>query len=146
MDTLEIFSVASSIFSVALAIFAIWFANLQRVESSQNYENTKTVLAEITKVLEKTQLLVSENFQNLLNSVTDQQAKMLDSLKPRPTQEEKMSDLIIKLADEPEKLERVGELLVRVSAAQQQTAQAADPWSMILQAAMQQQQQQQGKK
>jgi translation initiation factor 2 alpha subunit (eIF-2alpha) len=92
-----------------LALFAIWLAFQQRRESAQNYENTKNVLPEINKVMEKTELLVSENFQNMLKSITDQQGMMLESLKPRTSQEEKMADLIVRLADEPEKLDRVAE-------------------------------------
>ena len=94
-----IFSIIASGVSIFLALFAIWLAFQQRRESSASYEKTKDVLSEITRVMEKTQLLVSDNFQNLLTSVTNQQGQMLESLKPRATQEERTMDLLVGLAD-----------------------------------------------
>lgn len=142
MQVLEAFSLTASAFSVMLALFAIWLAFQQRRESAQNYESTKEVLAEIEKVMEKTELLVSENFQNLPKSITDQQAQMLESLKPRPTRDEKMADLMIRLADEPDKLDRVVQSIAKVTAAQQTALTAGqDAATLLLQlmAASQQQ-------
>src|SRR3989304_1261119 len=105
MSDMEAFSIAGSAFSIFLAGFAVWFAFVQRRESQDNYANTKDVLGEITRVSEKTEMLVSENFQRLLGSIVDQQAQMLDSLKPRPTAQDKYADFIMKLAaEDPEKL------------------------------------------
>jgi hypothetical protein len=121
MNPLEAFSVAASVFSIGLAIFAIWFSLQQRREAQQNFVLTKDVLNEIEKVMEKTEVLVSENFQNLLKSMTDQQMQMLESLKPKLTAEEKYADLFTKLAQgEPEKLTTVVDAILRVQQAQHQ--------------------------
>ncbi|MFL6283861.1 MAG: hypothetical protein ACJ74Q_12040 [Pyrinomonadaceae bacterium] len=120
MSAVEAFSIATSAFSILLALFAIWVAFQQRKESQQSYENTKDVLAEIEKVLEKTQMLVSENYQNLLTCVTDQQKLLLDSLKPKPTSEEKYTDLVLETAvQRPDKLEAVVAAISKVSQRQQ---------------------------
>jgi hypothetical protein len=106
---LEIFSISASIVSVVLAIFAVWLAFQQRKESQNAYEKTKDVLSELEKVMKSTELLVSDNFQNLLQSITDQQGQMLDALKPKPNNDDIMTDLIVRLADEPDKLAKVTE-------------------------------------
>ena len=136
MGSVEIFSVASSIFSVALALFAIWFAVLQRKESQEAYEKTKGVLSELHSVMDKTQLLVSDNFQNLLGSITNQQAQMLEALKPRPTQEAMYAELIVKLASEdPEKLDKVANVISRFQKVQPQSPQPGGELAALLQLA-----------
>lgn len=126
MSTAEAFSIAASIVSIALAAFAIWFAVAQRQESQGNYTSTKDVLGEITKVMEKTELLVSQNFQDLLKNMTEQQNKVLESvLAPRPTERERVVDLMIKLAsDDPAKLEAVAIALEKIGGTPQPQAQA----------------------
>lgn len=132
MDLSSVFSIASSVFSIFLAIFAIWLAFQQRKESQGSYENTLDALNEMKRVTEKTELLVSENFQNLLTSVTEQQGKMLESLKPRATAEEKYADLFVKLAgEEPEKLNSVVEAIAKIQSAQPKQ-QSNDSLSQLL--------------
>lgn len=83
--------------------------------------------------MEKTELLVSDNFQKLLASVTDQQRQLLESLRPRPTQEEKYADLFIHLASqEPEKLDSVVNAIVKVTQAQPQQRTQADALTELL--------------
>ena len=114
MNFITILSLTASAFSIALAIFAIWLSFQQRKESQNNYENTKSVLSEVEKAMAKTEMLVSDNFQNLLKSMTEQQNKMLESLKPRPTTEEKYAEMFANLAqDDPDKLNAVADAIAR---------------------------------
>ena len=56
--------------SIIIAIFAIWISKSAERESRSNYEKTKDVLAEIDKkavIIERT---VTDNQQQLLNTVT----------------------------------------------------------------------------
>lgn len=138
---LEAFSIAAATFSIALAMFAIWLASQQRKESQTNYTNTKDALSKIEKVMEKTELLVSENFQNLLKSVTEQQGKMLESFKPRQTAEDKYADLLIKLADEPDKLNEVIDAISKMSVARQKQVGSGDLLQQLINLGMKQQDQ-----
>lgn len=82
-----------------MAIFAIWLSLNQRKESQSAYDKTKNVLAELEKVI--------NNFQNLLKSITDQQGQLLGAMKPKPNNEDIMIDLIVKIANTPDKLEKI---------------------------------------
>jgi hypothetical protein len=126
VDLVAIFSLAASLFSIALAIFAIWLALKQRGESAESYDKTKDVLGQLDSVMKKTETLVSENFQNLLKSITNQQGQMLEALKPRPDNQERITDLLIRLADDPEKLDRVVETIQKFNMAKSQPQASGD--------------------
>lgn len=121
MTTVEVVSIAAALFSITLAIFAIWMSFQQRRESQENYDNTKTVLSEIEKVMEKTEMLVSDNFQNLLKSITDQQNRLVESLAPKPSAQDRYVDLFVKMADDPEKLSTMVDVISKISASRPQT-------------------------
>jgi hypothetical protein len=112
MTVAEAFSIAASLVSIILAIVAIWFADKQRRESQVNADSARAALAEINTIVGKVETLVSENFQNLLTNTTAQQAKMIEAaLTPRLTKDEMVMQLFIKLADEPEKLGAMMEIV-----------------------------------
>jgi len=118
LSLIEAITFVATGFSIILAVFALWMANQQLRESRANYDSTKALLSKIEKVMEKTELLVSENFQKLLQSMVDQQNKMIEHLKPKITPEE----VIFKLAQEdPEKLDKVAEAVIKISQAQPQS-------------------------
>jgi hypothetical protein len=107
---------AASLFSMMLAIFAIWLAFQQRRESQANYEKTKDVLGEVRQMMQKTELLVSENFQNLLSSITEQQTRMLEAMKPKKTSDELLFELAT--SENPQKLDSVVNAIIRIQEAQ----------------------------
>lgn len=105
---MEVFSIAASLFSVALALFAIWMSDKQRKESEENFRQSKDVFAKLEGVMEKVQLLVSDNFQNLIRSITEQQGKMLESMKPKtPADERYVEQMFEVLRDDPQKSDKL---------------------------------------
>lgn len=145
MDTINVISIAASLFSIALAIFAIWIARKDREASQLNYEHTKTVMNEIEKVLEKTQILVSDNFQKLLSSAVDQQQRMLNTvLSPKPTTQEKFIDLAFQLLREDvDKFDKLINTIKDISS--NKAGQSSDLLKAILQTNVQKRQELPGK-
>ncbi len=111
----EIIGLAGSLFSIALAVFVIWLSMTQRKESQSNCEKTKDVLSELDAVMKKTETQVSENFQNLLKSLTEQQNSMIESLRPRPSAEDRYAEIIGKIIDNnPDKLETILDAIPKI--------------------------------
>ena len=63
-------SLITGISSIVLAVVAIWISQSAERESRDNYQKTKDVLAEIDKKAAVIETTVSENQQQLLETVT----------------------------------------------------------------------------
>ena len=89
MDSL---SLLVGIASIVLAIVAIWLSNKLSSESRESLEKARQVLAEIDKRSTVMEEKVSENFSQLLRTVTDQVARAYPQ---QPSTEEMMGATVM---------------------------------------------------
>lgn len=139
MTTAQALSMAASVVSIIIAGFAVWLSLQQRAESQRNYDQTKDVLSDIESVMEKTEQLVSENFQELLQSTVERQRELMKHLEPT---EKKYADLLAHLAKEdPDKLDQLVDAIIKIQDAQVQQS-GGGQLAQLLQLAQEQQQSQ----
>ena len=102
---METLSLVVGIVAIVLAIVAIWLSTVSERRSSNNYERTKDVLAEVDKKAAVIEGSVNETQRKLVDAVTSIVAPK------EPTMEEKMMAAVFPamLAD-PESLQRLIEL------------------------------------
>ena len=81
---METLSLVVGIVSIVLAIVAIWLSTVSERRSSNNYERTKDVLAEVDKKAAVIEGSVNETRKKLVDAVTSIVAPK------EPTMEEKM--------------------------------------------------------